>query len=353
VREAARLILSGDHMGSEKNLLSDPGLLHIGVIDLDWIDWGDPLLAADPGLSRTPRTRSQAIFMVARNLASQSLPPMRENVVAELRRIAADRARVRSIPIFQERNVLMLAHCEMIRSVTATDDGTPYNEREHQSWENAMGGPFRFGGIHLRNAIIRQITPGRSFSFLRPKSPESAAAYKQYVLQRMLEIQPPFTFVFDGHGNAFGLYLSASNSEEERGSAPGTIVHIATDELRAMCRERVIRYPEIQSPEHCDIFVMHACRSGNTALSLARRKNEGTPLIIAASEWGQFSYSQTDDPLGTLFFSRVLNLSKPGVTTVGTVLDHEFDAIANPTIVLPGDNGKGRQIAGMGWPRTL
>ena len=317
-------------------------------------------LAAQYG-DKNPLEMEEAAAYVARNLAEKNIPISDETVHAEVERIQKKRVEVGSINLFAQR-VVLVSHEEQLR--------------EKQSTQARKTVDLRFGTSTLQERIRerqKQAAPINTpeFTHITPllkkgeqyeSTVQSLTEAKRKALDTIRSAPGPLTVFFDGHGWKDAFYLSdgqvrgvTEQNQNESESAQEIIEtdrarKIDVDELAKMLIER-FHAQQAQNPavRESDIsLVFSACYMQNFTRLLAKVLNEAKvpapKIMISASEFGQYSFSDFDNPFGTKFNEMIV--TQP---TIEGVIDAEhFFQDGNPSIFVPTepDNAVLMQLSG-------
>ena len=320
--------------------LEDPTVKHVLKVSPDWL--------IDP---KPPEYKiTEFRVMIARNLYIQDEEVNQDTVLAEYHTILASRERYREIPLFKGRNVLLVAHNEIN--------------------ENGRIGEHVFGTDATKKAIEDQGTLNVD-RVRADQSLESLKSKKKQILDRIETSQPPFTFVFNGHGSSDRLFLSKGQIENGEILAKDSI-SISYGELAFAFAKRYKKYPKLLNtePENQDILVFSSCynhtfvRNFYVKLKLKLKSgwkkylperiakwnivkwNFSLPIALGASEYNQYGYHNSFNKYGGDFWKNILNLKEKGhITTFGTMMNKEDNGDTNPYLYIPAANGQFRQIA--------
>lgn len=279
--------------------------------------------------SLTPQQAAQWRAMITRNLSFNRQAVTRENVMSECTRILEQRKKYRGVSLFAGREVLHVAHSEL-------------RDKKNKT--------HRFGSDALQNAIRFQ-SGNDHYQFIRPEATrESLKEAKDAILKNIVSAGHPFTFVFEGHGSPEAIYLSDGEVIDEKRvrETPDTI-RITVAELATALRLRSEWFPAVgdpADPRRRDILVLESCFNADFLRALHTRLGDAPkPIVLGASEYGQYSYDQKSDTLGSHFFSGVLQMGKKNhISTFGDVFEHEFEGPTNPSIYGPDEKNTTQQV---------
>ncbi len=289
-----------------------------------------------PDRSLNKRQRNEFKIMIARNLYIQGKEPTPKNIQEEYKAILEKRKLYKNIPLFRGRNVLCVAHNEEFR-----DKGDEYSEAKYKLFERAAGGKHRF----MTKATLAKIKKqGGKIDLIRAdKSLESLKEKEADIKRKIINTPPPFTFMFDGHGQNNKISLAKDG--------PGLTVW----EIADCIAERYKKFPQLKNaiPSMQDIFIFHCCYGHNYLKRVySKLKNKISsdeytlPIMFSAAEYGQLGWGKFNNRYGTYTFSRVLNLrSKNQISTLGTIMDKGHLSRANPTLFIPSRVNKMMQVA--------
>ncbi len=334
---------SSDRLSTD--FFAEPALQGMMQVKEEWVD------LSLFGREATPEIKTQARAMIARNLFFRQQPITEESVRAEWLRIIHAREEYRDQPIFQGRNVLVLAHHEKLN--------------DHDFDPNVHGEDHaRFGHDELMDVIKKQQGDGvPSAERVRPESEsdEDIRDAKKNALLRIKTLPPPATFYFDMHGSSEAVYFS-DGQVTQNGVADGQeFVKITSEELAECFQERAKKFGAVLSTkEGRDIIVSQACFSNNFFRDFYQKLGSlPKPLALGATEYNVEALSALyDEKLGSKFTAKILDLDGThdgSVTTFGDVFDNELRGLedseiqgtslrTNPTFFSPDEENEVMQV---------
>ena len=293
-------------------------------------------------------------IMILRNLNLRKKAHTPENILAESERIMMDYFHYEGLDLFAKRNVVMASNNEKFRNNKTNSDGKEYTEDDYKNFETNAGGEYRFGSKATREVLNGE---AQEVKFIRSKddSPEALANSKQEILNSIRWTPPPFTFVFDGHGEETKVVLmNQALLQAKWGTEIAQKIVDAGDnvlnakEIAEAILERNALFPmrAMVSPEEKDIFIFEACESNNLLVDIFQRleqdiqNDSGLPILISSAEFKQYGFSSFGNRFGGRFFSDVLGMAdlEAGRTTtinVGTVIKNQERGNSNPTVFIP------------------
>lgn len=268
-------------------------------------------------------------LMIARNLHFQGIEPeeiTREMIVEESERILEMREKMKEIPIFKDRNVIMIADNEKNPENAGNDEthrfglDTTAEEVKHQ--QNS-------GEYSLERFRINTTT----------ENPESV---KNEILSRIAGTAGPLTILLEGHGIRYGFHITNRDRITPRDFA---------DALNE--RHRLRQKEKGQTPEEPVIIIYNSCFGSNQGRYLYEHLNPDVqkPVIITKSEHGQSSYTNFDSIYHSHFLrGNIFRKHENGIATVGGSVEEALSESpeyqdSNPSVYVPGKNNKPMQIA--------
>jgi hypothetical protein len=297
--------------------------------------------------------------MVARNLYLAGKAINEESVCAEVDTISKNRELYSGIKLFEGRNVLIAAHSELIRDVLLPTINPQDLDNYYTESEKKSGDVNRFGKNALSAAIREQQNDGNLLcEQIRPdKTEQSLKNSKMAILARIRTLPPPATFIFDGHGLKDAWYLFDGqvrpNNLDNDIAIEFAEVSISTEELSEAFKERAKNFPQLKesvpegtAPVGKDIVILNSCFSSNLARSLFDSLgSEPKPIILAASEYSQLSYSELESPFGSILFHRLLDPTRDEPTSFRHFFEHEWRSLSEPALYIPDEDNQPRQIS--------
>lgn len=271
-----------------------------------------------------PIELEQSAAYVARNLYMKQLAPSAAAVKEEVRAIQQERQRISRELLFNN-DILVLSHDEVMLQT-------------HNIFVK-QGDP-RFGTSVLIDALKKRQAEagasGKTFTHLTPlvqkggrykATAQSTEAAKTKTLEIVATSVRPLTVFLDGHGSEDAFYLSSGQVQNGVVQAPPT--EDARISVADMARALADRWElqKMQDPGATELnvsFVFSACFMQNFARSLAESlERRGVPLphlMLSASDYGQYGFSNFNDIMGSLFNSLVAKSS-----TVGDIIQGKKD----------------------------
>ena len=284
-------------------------------------------------------------IMVARNLYIARKEATPQNISQEVARVIEIQKKYASVPLFYGRNVLFGLNNEEF-----SDEN---DENLSIKYEQISGGRNRFGTINLLSAIQNQ---GRQVNFIRPeRTLESLRDTKNDLLNKIKNTPPPFTYIFDGHGNENEMVLMNTNlidrlfnHEEKREAYEQGYNRISVTEIADCIKERYKKFPQLKkaSPQEQDIFIFQVCLGSNFLRELRRTLDREMgpdvfyPIIVTQAEYGQNGFSEYTSPYGDVFYEKVMDMGSAKKTTLGTIIERQHLGNTNPTLWVPSINSK-------------
>jgi len=321
-----------------ERLIKDPSLKNMPKVRVEWLDElvvkvsGKDLSLKDAKDLLTEKefedycVNAQAV--IARNLYFQYKPVTEFNVREELIRLAEVREEYKNVHIFKGRNVLLVAHNEVIEWDSQGDS----NRFIKKSFE------LRIESDHPKELDV-----------LRGKESLLSLTEKKYTaLEKIETAESPFTFVFDGHGGPNKIYLSSGKISNGKLIESETAVKITVRELFRSYKVRQEKYPSSKDPAKKDIFINSGCYSANFIRSfynLCDKFNVPKPIFAGESEYGQFGYSEYASLNGDKFFDAMFDYSDSTPATLGNLINHDIrNPSSNISIYIPDDENVTMQL---------
>jgi len=346
----AEKLVSGDSKPQPLGLLEDPGLRKWSEVKEEWIDWKK---SKSPALDEEEEAiwKLQMRAMITRNLYFQNVDVTEASVKTEFLRIVETREKYAKLEVFKGRNVLHVAHAEVLRDLRDTK-GKPYTDKEYKAWEESSEDVHLFGKKGNQDAIKAQQDGKGSYEIIRPKKKiEALQQAKKDMLEKIKTMAPPATFILDGHGGPDAWYLSdgtvAETAKTGKVTETDATVKISVEELAQALVERAKKFPKLKTedPSGKDIFVFACCYNSNFIRSLYEQLGDAPkPIALGMSEYGQYGYSVIRSKYGSKLFSQVLELKNDRPTTISDVFKNEFKDFSNPSLYIPDDKNLPMQI---------
>lgn len=319
-------------------LLADPASQRLDDFDPDWVE--SPVKSGGHTLDFHEKEKPSLCIAVVRNLYFKDIDVTEENVKQELERIMLTRKQYEDMPVFRGRNVLFVAHSERKppETVKKYDEGQIRNDDE-----------FRFGKSAVLETVRRQ---GAKVDLKKADDTlESLEKTKAETLRGIVDTPPPFTFVFDGHGGKSAIYLSNGVAGPVNEGELKDSVKITLEELVEAFTKRYEKFPGLVAPSsplaaNRDILIFSACFNHTFARRFFELLPEDVlkPIVIGASEYGQYAHSNLGTRYGSSFFDNTLGMGNPlgSITTFGEVFWGDVkQGIDNPYIYIPDENPAG------------
>jgi hypothetical protein len=275
-----------------------------------------------------PVDLGESAAYVARNLSMKSEELTDAAVKAEVENILERRAEIGAEDILQ-RNVLLVSGDEVL------GEGTGHT------------GELRFGKKALQDAIkarhqsspiplkLTNVDPFVSDTAPYQSTPESIAQAKSDAIRLISNSLEPLTVFFDGHGNPDFFALSAHPDDKTGEMIAGPAEQITVSEVADALTARY-EAERIQGHSGLQIsFVYDDCYMQNFARSLAaalQERNVPLPdLMISASEYGQYTSSDWNNPFGSRF--NELIAKSPDLKTI---MQQKHDVkVSDPSVFVP------------------
>lgn len=305
-----------------RKLLSDPALKHFEDVKREWL----------PELS--DREFVNMATFISRNLYFKEQKISDETVKEEYQRILEQREKYGELPVFYDRNILLLSHIERYK-------------------ENGIDRD-RFGQEGLVNALVKQKGDNdKVFQHIEAKNYDELSKVKDSALNSIEEMGTPFTFFMDGHGSPDAIYLSDGQASELVNSSNSQIIEsdntvkISYKELAKAIAKRSTKYGEQVKN---DIYIFSGCFNYQFIRKLYKElKNLGAnlPIALGASEYKQYSYSTLLSDTGSAFFDKILKVESEK-TLLKDIWQNEFiekDYSSNPSLFILSEEDMPAQIS--------
>ncbi len=252
--------------------------------------------------------KQRYIVFIARNFSFEWKTEKdinKESVENMLNTIEQSREIYGNQQIFSQRNVLFMANGEIT----------------NKKVQKKFGIVNRFGRESTQDAIRLQ---SWSYTFIRPEnSKEWEEKAKLQILEQIIKTPPPFTFIFDGHGEPDILFLSGRNSVNGKIDEKN-IVGISVEELVNAYSERIKKWwsgGTDSNMELKDIFVFGACYSANFSKKfLSKLDILPKPIIVWESEYNQKWINFDNNKFGGNFMENILNLKFGNPTSIWDII---------------------------------
>ncbi len=286
----------------------------------------------------TPSVSTNMKAMVARNLYFQKQAVNKENVKNEVKRIMETREKYKNIELFSGRNVIVAANLEVWSEKEKNGNPRP----------KEVIGKNRFGKKSLIDRIKKD--GGKIKGVLRPTDNlKSLRETKQKILDSIKETSPPFTFLFQGHGDPNALYLSDGGLEGDNIKETNKTIKITTREFFQTYKTRQEKYKnETNTPQTRDIFINEGCFSANFIRSfylMCEKKGIQKPIFGGESEYGQYAKSEYNSIYGNNFFDQIFD-NKTKKATIGNIIENDsLNKNSNPSLYIPDNQNRTMQIS--------
>lgn len=321
--EGRRFISEHDFRQWTSELAKDYALYGISQIKPEWL----------PSFTENPKVSINMQANIARNLYFQGKVINEQNVRAEVKRLQQLREQYHDMPIFNGRNVVLGAHSEMKES-------------------DYFGDLHRFG----KQALVERIRKdnGNISGVLRPEEGnlESLKQTKVAIIEAVKTTQPPFTFVFQGHGGPDALYLSDGKTNQEAQNQGDKIIETENTvkiTVHELFEAYKIRKKKFQSNKSQDIFIDAGCYNSNFIRNfyiLCEKEGIQKPIFIGESEYGQYGYSEYISRYGDSFFDGMFDNNDEQRATIGNIMDNDdTNPNSNPSIYIPSDTNQTIQLS--------
>lgn len=392
------LAMNVNHLYAEKmqvdKLLRDPALRNFSKVQLNWIPNRDlnSLLGKQELKNESVKVNLQAV--ICRNLFFQNLEVSKENIERESKGLLKARERYKNIEIFKGRSVVVLAHPEKMVSekylkktrdeIAQIEDKISHlssdlsilrnKKRDIKTDEEFSDLGFekddletllKYRKEEYKKIIEQSKKPAfanaafterinfdkpKSFELIRPENNLiSLEESKRNALDKISEVNTPFTFVFNGHGEN-ALYLSD-------GQIPGITdsneiietkktIKITSDELFEAYKKRPLS-PNMK-PGEKDIFILSSCFNASFIRNFYQKCDEENipkPIFIGESEFGQFSYSERDSIYNNNFFEGIFPTSQEPAKLGNIIMHDRENQNSNPSFYIPDDQNRTMQIS--------
>lgn len=329
-------ILGSNQERSFRGLVRDPAWSLFRGMSRDWVPAEDTRGFDDAKLTEHG-------LMIARNLYFRGVSEVtREAVAEESGRIAEAREKVRDIPLFAGRNVVMIAGNEENFSSSSSDKYRFGTDRTVEAVRQQQG----TGGFFERFRAIRRV---RRFELVR--------VVKVNALSRIAETAGPLTILLEGHGTESGFYLSGTittswgMSDEWNRITPEDFARALNRRHQLILRE--IEKGDMSAEDQQPVIISYlSCYNSNQARSLYEHLDPGVPrpIVIGGSEFGQVMYNDSESEYNSYFLEgHILQLNREGSATVGGAVEeslHEDPLYirSNPSIYIPDPDDPGRPM---------
>lgn len=277
-------------------------------IKKEWIilNWKDTL---------SDREKSRYIVYISRNFIFEwkdEKDITEETVKQMISKITETRDLYGNMPLFTWRNVIFAANWDREKNKVTGDLSILF-------WQ-----------IKTQIQIEKQ---SWNYTFIQPNNTiDSAKREKERLMDKILDTPPPFTLIFDGHGDTELIYLSGWEIVNNQINLENT-VWISFTELAELYKERLKRWSHAYSDEDMwkrDIFVFWTCYSANFSKNFLRQLGESKkPIIIWESEYNQL-WKIYNNGFGGNFLGNILNLRSWASVTISTVINWAIQQTSDP-----------------------
>jgi len=321
-------------------LLFDPYTRNVSKVNRDWLK----------GLNIPASQASDNILSAIRALNFDQKQINKDNVVAMMKQQLQLQQEFGNVHLFKSRNCFVLADNQKIFDLIDEDPANPLPSADVHSWSDKSEDDFRFGKKRLFESIQKQAMIDGGAAELRRFSTEELddktwPGLKEKLIQDLINIAPPFTLLFDGHG---------MNGLIEISGIGGKYYDLSVEDVARIYRGRFEKYNDLAhaTPDKRDILIFGACHGANFFRRLQELLGEQAgPIMISTAEYGQFGYSTLSNPYGSGFFEQVLGLGIPNSepATINSFIKNQHRSNANPILSVPVLDNSGlykyRQIA--------
>lgn len=299
----------------ESALLQDPAIALYPLVDFSW-----------ETISPNKDVKAEICIIVLRNLINQGIPFSKENFIQGYKEFYETREKYKDVRLFEGKNILVASHSDTYKQ------DVPEFQRD------------TFGRAELDRAVKRKQGTGMDFEHVEPKkkSFEDVKKSKERILKAIEDFKSPMTFLFDGHGWEDAMYLSDGNIVgTARGAKQDPLeteltIKITTDDLSKALLARSRNGHDLTK----DILVLNMCASylfiRNLYESL-EKMDCPKPMAIAASEYGQYGFSESDSVYGNYFWDTVLKSEDP---SLGDFWNFNEITYQNPSVFVPTKKGE-------------
>jgi len=182
---------------------------------------------------------------------------------------------------------------------------------------------------------------------------ESIEKIKDKIIKSIKEAEPPFTFLFNGHGleEALTLYSSEDvDPESLKGKQAEKIknaINVFLLDLKKALEYRQEKFGHLmKDPEKKDIFINFSCMSSNFARNIleAFEESEIDAIFLGEAEYGQYGFTE----YRSQYNEELLNLLLDG--ELASLLDYFFrydslNSNSNPVVYIKDEDNKVMQLS--------
>lgn len=193
----------------------------------------------------------------------------KENVEKHLQSIIAIRKEYAPVSLFYQRNIAILAGDQNLHDKDNSNPISFFNEQKEKLFLNQSPNSLSVMAIN-----------------------EIKEAKEQFK-EKFIETPPPATFYIIAHGNSNGVQLEGSKS---------SYIGVSREEFISWSKERYKKFPELLNARtnDQDIILISACESHSFSRNIHNDLikmygNRNFPIIISNGEYGQFTWSSTDN----------------------------------------------------------
>lgn len=312
--------------------MQDPALMIARNIDPNWLPQ-----------ELSPREHAQALIVVARYLYFKNMPqkfvekdprledvvewaktvkPTQKEVLSIYQRYLVERARLKNVSLFKGRHVVFASNGETFKTV---------NENLEPVFKPRFGTEKTIRAIRAQSPLNFD-----HYGSFENEGEASLTEVKNFLIEKLKNVDPPLTFVFDGHGAPEGMFLSNGQPLPDGTFKNG--VYISYQDMVDVFAYRAQHF----GPEaiRSDIVIVSACLNQNFQRTMhlqLRSRNLPTPIVITPSEFNRYAYSNYANEMGTDFFDKILNIESEN-STFGDVFKNDRNVPAfNPSTFIDVD----------------
>ena len=243
------------------------------------------------------------------------------------------RKKYEELEVYEGREVVVFRHGEKWKPSYENDGVTSIIPKE-------LIGTDRFFNEGSLEELRKSMGQGANqrLEVLGPKNDtptfEELKALKESMLAAIANKQPPATFIFDAHGSTEGIFSHDGEIVGAKPNVKDNVAFISNEEMAEAIKQRIEKYGAEAVAK--DIFASSSCYGHTYYRKVSERLAKAhlrTPVIISASEYGQYGFSSIEKNKG--FFVEVMGLGQKGIK-LKYVTDHEKDYNhSNPSLYLP------------------
>ncbi|MEK7672480.1 MAG: hypothetical protein AAB373_01210 [Patescibacteria group bacterium] len=249
------------------------------------------------------------------------------------------------IKVFEGRNIIFLANGEKWDTYAKETDYRVAFLGIHQK--------NRFNTPEMRYDLLESRGSVGSAQFEAPSSEptiEELNNVKERTLLGIANTPPPLTFMFNGHGGPYALYMNAGKIVNQ--TLEGKMADcINAEDIAKAIAQRKKNFPNQLAELKHDIYIFDSCYNHSFIRHLYSKIKELdgiAPITMGESEYGQLGFGLSASITNKFDASyRVLNLGKKGQrgTKIKDVRKNESASLfSNFTIYVPDEEGDPQQI---------